>query len=542
VITPPWLGERVLADDADLIVVDKPSGIVVHGGDELLRGDVVTRVAALLASRGEDDYLAVHQRLDKDASGVLLFVRDRGHNARLARDFETHAARRSYLAAVTDPGLSDRGELEHRLEAGAEGRMRVVARGGKLARSRYRVLERAPGRALVELAIETGRTHQLRVQLAKIRAPIGGDTLYGGEPAERLLLHASSLLVPSLGRSFEARCPERFAGWVRGEPCRLGSAASVRAALADAACRRWPLASDNDAYRLANDLGDGLPGVTLDLYAEFAVLSISSEEAQARAKELADAVVALGARGVFLKLRVRTDLRRADVRELAPSTPLAGEAAPAELEVHEGRRRYSVALADGLSTGLFLDQREGRDLVQRLAGGQRVLNLFCYTCAFSVAAALGGAERVTSVDLSARALERGRQAFVRNHLDPGAHRFFKADVVEWLGRARRRSERYGLVILDPPSFGTGPRASFDIARGYPAVAADALALLEPGGRLLAITNHRKTSRERLRKLLHGAARSAGRRVAQMKDLPSPLDCPPLPTGPHPSKSVLVTLA
>src|SRR5690606_28283163 len=111
--------------------------LVVHGGDERLKNDVVSRLGVWLARRGGDDYLAVHQRLDKDASGVLAFVRNPAHNAAVARDFETHAARRRYLAAVSDPGLAAEGELEHWLASDGKGRTRVVAKGrGKLARAR----------------------------------------------------------------------------------------------------------------------------------------------------------------------------------------------------------------------------------------------------------------------------------------------------------------------------------------------------------------------------------------------------------------------
>jgi 23S rRNA (cytosine1962-C5)-methyltransferase len=535
----PWLEQRVLVDEPELLVVDKPPGIVVHGGDERLPGDVVTRLAERSRRLGADPYLGVHQRLDKAASGVLAFSRDRELGISIARDVTGHAARRLYLAAVVDPGLPDAGRLEHQLEMGRDGTHRVVARGGKPARSSFRVLERGSGRALLELRLETGRTHQLRVQLSAVGAPIAGDPLYGGERAERLLLHAHELELPSLGRSFRAPAPPRIAGWVRGEPPAIPAAAGLALQLSDAACMRWPLASTGDAYRWVNELGDGLPGVTVDRYADWAVLSVSSDEAFARRAELAAALADLGARGVYLKIRTRADLRRVDPRELAPPEPLVGEPAPETLWVSEGALRLGVSLGDGLSTGLFLDQRDNRALVTSLAGGARVLNLFAYTCSFSVAAALGGAGRVVSVDLSRRALERGRESFRENGLDPERYGFVRADVLEWLSRARRRGDRFDLIVLDPPSFGTGARGTFDMARGYRSAAAEALSLLPPGGRLLAVTNHRKTSRERLRKLLHDALRDAGRQAAQMKDLGSPLDCPPSPDGPHPSKSVLV---
>jgi 23S rRNA (cytosine1962-C5)-methyltransferase len=539
-LAEPWLDARVLACDRELLVVDKPPGIVVHGGDEERGDDVVHRLRSWLGARGEDSYLGVHQRLDKDASGVLLLTRRRESNRAVAEEMEGHGAEKDYLAVVSGRRLDDAGRFEHRLEHVRGDKTHVVAQGGQLARARYRVLARRGARMLIELRPETGRTHQLRAQLAAAGAPIVGDRLYGGEPGLRLCLHARALALPSLGRRFEAPAPPVFARELAGDSDALGSTVELAGALTDAAVLRWSLFRRGSAFRLANAAGDGVPGVTLDRYGDFGVLSLSSEAAITRSRELAQIALALGARGVYLKLHERGDLRHLDASALAPPEPVAGEPAPAALGVHEGDLRFEVRLGDGLSTGLFLDQRENRALLRQLSAGCRVLNLFSYTCSFSVAAGRGGASEVVSVDLSAPALERGRSAFVSNGLDPKRHRFVRADCITWLRRARRKGERFELIVLDPPSFGTrGKRSTFDVASGYVALAADALGLLVPGGHLLAVTNHRKTSRARLRRMLHDAARSAGRGVSQLKDLPTPIDFPTAPGHPEATKSLLL---
>jgi 23S rRNA (cytosine1962-C5)-methyltransferase len=238
---------------------------------------------------------------------------------------------------------------------------------------------------------------------------------------------------------------------------------------------------------------------------------------------------------------VRADLREQDAAELAPTTPIAGEAAPAELVVEENGMRIAVNLADGLSTGLFVDQRDNRERMRQWAAGGRMLNLFSYTCSFSVAAALGGATETVSVDLSGRALERGRRNFELNGLEQSGHKFFKEDAIKWLARAGRRGERFRAIVLDPPSFSTVGKGTFSVEKRYGEVAALALALLEPGGRLLAVTNHTKTSARALRKILHDAARASSRTVSSMHDLASGIDCPDMPDGPWPSKSTLVTV-
>ncbi|HMJ15839.1 MAG TPA: pseudouridine synthase, partial [Polyangiaceae bacterium] len=124
--------DRILCDDADVLVVDKPPGLAVHGGDESFPDDLVRRLAALLADGSSDPYLGVHQRLDKGTSGVLLFTRRRELNARVAADFEKHAVERVYVAAVTlgpRVRIAQRGRLEHRLSSSGD-RTRVVPEGG----------------------------------------------------------------------------------------------------------------------------------------------------------------------------------------------------------------------------------------------------------------------------------------------------------------------------------------------------------------------------------------------------------------------------
>ncbi len=540
--TRHWIEERTVHRREDLLVVDKPFGLPVHGGSDAT-GDLVTALRRWLGSLGEDDYLGVHQRLDQAASGVMFFTRRRELNSSVSRLVEAHELERVYRAAVADPGLEDSGELEHNLAPAGGGRIRVVRSGGKPCRARYRVLLRRSGRALVELRPATGRTHQLRVQLAAVGAAIAGDRLYDGPPAFRLMLHATEIRLPFEAAPFSATAPSDLEDWVESSPARLpASYEQLRAALLDAAWKRRLLDARASAYRLANAEGDGLPGVCVDRHGDFAVVAVSSPESDQRQPELGEALVELGARGVYLKRRLRSGKTEESLTRLAPPEPVAGAPALDPLEVREDDLCLEVRLGDGLSTGLFVDQRENRRRVAALAGGARVLNLFSYTCAFSVAAASGGASRVVSVDLSGRALERGRNNFALNHLDPAAYEFVKADAMRWLERARRRGEVFDLIVLDPPSFATGAkRGGFRVARDYCRVASDALALLGPGGRLLAITNHRRTSVARLRRTLHEAARDAGRQVSQMKDLGAALDCPDGPEGPTPSKSVLVTV-
>ncbi|HEX4335653.1 MAG TPA: class I SAM-dependent rRNA methyltransferase [Polyangiaceae bacterium] len=314
------------------------------------------------------------------------------------------------------------------------------------------------------------------------------------------------------------------------------------ALLAAAHARRAEVREVTTAYRLVDDVEDGFPGLTVDVYGAFAAISIYEASAAPAVAPLARALVPTYARGVYVKHHERSDLRHRARDDIAPAAPAEGEPAPDELVVEEHGARFAVWLADGLSTGLFTDQRDNRRTVRAVSRGARVLNLFSYTCSFTVAAALGGAVETVSVDLSNRALERGRANLLRNELSLDGHRFLHEDALVYLSRAERRGERFGVVVVDPPSFGTRGKKTFSVERDYGELARLATSVLAPGGRLLAVTNHRKTTPARLRELVLDAVRHAGSSIATLEEPSTPRDHVHRNDGVTPTKSVLVTLS
>jgi 23S rRNA (cytosine1962-C5)-methyltransferase len=571
-VWPDFRDAWIVHDDGDVVAIDKPVGVSSQAADPERPDDVVTRLAAHLGGA----YLGVHQRLDRDTSGLLVFARRREANAGLARQFEGRTVKKTYVAAVAGwPKGKGRAELRDALVPGDDGRMRV-ARGrdprAKPAVTRVQVRARRGDRALLELELETGRTHQARVQLAHAGCPIAGDALYGGPAAPRLMLHASALGLahPRTGAQLRlaAPVPADFDAWLaHGDPGErvYDDAAALARALGRAVERRWGLGRAADgprattAFRLVNEEGDGLPRLAVDVYDAWLVAQLYDGASpgppergrdpgidgtwadRARRDRVLDALAALGFDGVYLKVRPRqanvlVDTRRED---LAPALPVRGAPAPDPLPVVEEGMPLLVRLGDGLSTGVFLDQRANRVRVRELAQGARVANLFAYTCAFTVAAALGGAARTVSVDAAVAALERGRANLAHaGLLDRGEHAFVADDAFAWLARAARRGERFDLVVLDPPSYSSTKRGRFVADSDYADLAAEALAILAPGGRLLASTNHRGISPSRFRRILFDAGRKAGRDVTKVRDMPEPAD---YPGEPH-MKSALVSLA
>lgn len=178
---------------------------------------------------------------------------------------------------------------------------------------------------------------------------------------------------------------------------------------------------------------------------------------------------------------------------------LADGEAPGEIVVRENGLSYEVEPGGGYSTGLFLDQRVNRRWVRGLAP-ERMLNLFAYTCSFSVCAAAAGGS-TCSVDVSKRALARGRANFEANDISlSGDHRFFADDVTRLVPRLARRGEKFDLIILDPPTFGRAGGQVFRIERQLPWLVSDCFELLEDGGWLLVACNFAKWTSEDLREL------------------------------------------
>jgi 23S rRNA (cytosine1962-C5)-methyltransferase len=159
------------------------------------------------------------------------------------------------------------------------------------------------------------------------------------------------------------------------------------------------------------------------------------------------------------------------------------------VEVREKDLRFEVNLGAGQDTGLFLDHRRTRGRVREWAQGRSVLNLFCYTGAFTAAAAAGGARRSISVDLSAPYLAWAERNLERNRLRNARHRLVRADVLQWLRQAARAPDRFDLIVVDPPSFSTSKRmaGAFEVERDHATLLLSARSLLAPGGRLIFST-------------------------------------------------------
>jgi 23S rRNA (cytosine1962-C5)-methyltransferase len=238
---------------------------------------------------------------------------------------------------------------------------------------------------------------------------------------------------------------------------------------------------DTDAYRLIHGEGDRMPGLVLDRYADTAILRCDSEAIASKVPELAAIV-----RPALDSLGIRSLARRTGVRGRQPSLEILwGHPLLGTTRVQEHGIPYVVDLAHGQKTGAFLDQRENRRRVGDLARGRRMLNLFAYTGGFSLHALIGGSGPVTNVDVAVEAHATAQESLRAAGVDPGRCRFVTADAKEFLESARRRNERWDIIVSDPPSFAPNEKAVSRALTAYRALHRACVDVLAPGGILCA---------------------------------------------------------
>lgn len=288
------------------------------------------------------------------------------------------------------------------------------------------------------------------------------------------------------------------------------------------ALRARLLPSDTDAYRLLHGEGDGLPGFTCDRYGASAVLKLDGDAANVHCASLVAVLQrALPELGVT-SLIVRTGRKQQREAEV-----VWGAAPERELCVHEHGMRLWTNLYEGQKTGLFLDHRETRLGIRRLARGLSVLNLYGYTGGFSVAAGLGAATHVTTVDVAKPALALAERSFRDNGLDPGTHRAVAQDALEYLEAAAKRGERFECVIADPPNFAPRKDAVDKALAAYEALHAAALRVLAPWGYYLAASCSSHVDRSAFEESVRRGAAHARRRLQVLERSSAPFDHPRL---------------
>lgn len=277
---------------------------------------------------------------------------------------------------------------------------------------------------------------------------------------------------------------------------------------------------DTTAFRVFNGEGDGFGGLTIDYYAGFYLLNWYSEGVYTFRDEI---IAALGnvvdAKGIYQKKRFDTKGQYIEDDDF-----VAGERGEFPLIVKENGVNFAVYLNDGAMTGIFLDQRDVRNAIkEKYAKGKTVLNTFSYTGAFSVAAAIGGAAKTTSVDLAKRSSAKTIEQFSVNGIDYEHQDILVMDVFNYFKYAKRKELKFDLVVLDPPSFARSKKYTFSTAKDYTNLMKEAIAITEQKGMIVASTNSASFGMKKFKGFIEKAFKEEGKKYRIVEEYTLPAD-------------------
>jgi len=302
---------------------------------------------------------------------------------------------------------------------------------------------------------------------------------------------------------------------------RLESAVQLRSAL------RYD--QPEDAARLVFSEGDGLSGLIVDRYGEYLVVQVTALALAIRLPQIVPMLVDL-ARPQGILLRTESDIVRAEGLEVAPGLAF-GQMPQGPVEVLDQGLRYAVDLTQGQKTGLYLDQRENRTAAARFMNGRRVLDMFCYTGGFSLAAAsIGKAREVLGFDASQKAVIQAQANAQRNDL--GNVRFASGDAFKTLHSLKEAGERFDGVVLDPPRFARSRAGVADALKAYTRLNRLAVDVLAPGGILVTCSCSGHVTRDDFFFMLVGVAQQSGRDIQVLDQRGAAADHPVSATCPE----------
>lgn len=351
----------------------------------------------------------------------------------------------------------------------------------------------------------------------------------GGDPGEtvRVESHQGQFLAWA---SFSPSSKIRARAWSFDEKQRI-DAAFLAAKVGTAIRARARFDIQSDSMRLVHGESDGLPGLIVDRYADTLVAQFLSAGADRWKAALTDALLAETG---LSRLYERSDTNSRSLEGLPEAKGWLRGDGPTGLTIQEHGWKLTLDIATGHKTGFYLDQRDNRrkfaDHARRL-GLQRVLNCYCYTGGFTVAALAGGAAHVTSIDSSAPALERAKGNVQLNGFDAGQTDFLDADVNASLRRFIEEGRTFDAIVLDPPKLAPTAAHAERAARAYKDINRLALKLLEPGGVLFTFSCSGGISADLFHKIVASAGADAGvdgfitERLAGAPDHPMTLEFP-----------------
>lgn len=443
---------------SDLLFIDKPAGFSTHSPDIGKLG-----ICEIFERELKTKLYVVH-RLDKTTTGSLVFAKSAEKAAELTELFQTRKVEKKYTFITDRASTTDILENSNPLD-------------GKEAQTSFRRLKRSPFFELWEATPATGRAHQIRIHASQLGLPILGDETYGGSAFPHLCLHSLELRIPG------------EEPWITTHPRfmeRLGL-------LKDPVLVQWIseidrrqrlyqfLSHRKDCLRLIH-----LPEVRLDQFGDQLWFYWYSHQAPTDQDLLRFHFIGNLLQKPWL-------VRKMQNRGSDPNERLVWSSEDWQLswQAQENGLTFQFHSENGQSPGLFLDQRDNRLKLREICKNGRVLNLFAYTCGFSVNAAAGQAQEICTVDLSGPFLEWGKQNFNLNGFDASKYEFFKQETLLFLKGTKKRNRMFDLIICDPPSFGRHKTGTFRLEQDLPELLDACWQCLSPGGQMLLSCNLEK---------------------------------------------------
>ncbi|GBU23683.1 methyltransferase [Fibrobacteria bacterium R8-3-H12] len=285
-----------------------------------------------------------------------------------------------------------------------------------------------------------------------------------------------------------------------------GNCKHLQIALIKAFDKRRHLQEATNAYRLCNGIADGLDGLVIDKYANHYQIQFFTPEFSKFEMEIIEFLKEL-----FNPEFIAVKYRFIDYKQIKK---VHGD--NSKTIVCENNIKFAVDLLDTLNPGLFLDMRDARLFFAKKCAGRDVLNLFAYTCSFALYAKKHKAAKAVNVDISKKNLNKGRENYMLNEIEPSQGEFFCGSAEEYVDWAIKKGKKFGGVAMDPPSFAKNSKKTFSFAKDFGNLAEKAVSILEDGGVILLATNYSKWNGDALLKTARDAFAANGKTFKLLK--------------------------
>lgn len=477
---------RSLFENEEIIAVDKPYGIKTHANEEKSsKSDFLDEGLIEIYEQQLNQKLYVVHRLDQTTTGVVVFAKTAEAAKKYAEFFLNHQVQKTYFF-ITNKQIQ---------KSSFTANQEIIYKGRNLeAQTDFKLVKSEMGLSLWKAAPKSGRNHQIRIHAQMSGLSLLGDEKYEGDQYPFLSLHNQRIEFPG-GIIIESKPPIYFENlqYLKSE---------LLAKILFETDRRQRLFANSDlenqCYRLAHCREDFKNfSFTLDHFGKNLVLSCYNDSLSEKQKADLQTYSKITKRPLIIRMMLN---RGKD--PLNQSRLVFGEVQKLESWVaYENKLQFEMRSDSGQSFGLFLDQRLQRQWVLNNSKNKIVLNLFSYTCGFSVAAAKGNAKSVTSVDTSKSVLNWGKKNFELNQIDLQAHRFLNRDSIEFLENSIKKDVKYDLIICDPPSFSRGEKGVFKIQDQLENLIKICLRCLNKEGSLLFSTNYENIDAKTINKII-----------------------------------------